>query len=158
MSRKVIINNTKTSDRRSASGLKATSYLHTNQELKLDDDSSVSKTAGLLKDLKQSAGSKPNPTHFKLFVGNLGQDVDEELLLRSLIRYPSVSHVQVPKDPKKGENKGYGFVSFADSEDYLRCFKEMNGKYIGSKPVELKKAKGKETSTKKHKRGDKKRH
>ncbi|KAG7859256.1 hypothetical protein KL939_002156 [Ogataea angusta] len=151
-SHKKIINTTKTSDRRAAAGTKATRYLHTNQELNIADDRKINNSLQLLQDIKQSSKSDWDPSHFRLFVGNLGQDVDEELLLRSLIKYPSVSKVQIPKDHKKGENKGYGFVSFSDPDDYLRCFKEMNGKYIGSKPVELKKAKSKEPATKKNRK------
>lgn len=48
--------------------------------------------------------------------------------------------MQVPTDPKTKENKGFGFVSFASLDDYLRAFKEMNGKYVGQRPVQLKRA------------------
>jgi RNA recognition motif-containing protein len=39
-----------------------------------------------------------------------------------------------------GKSKGYGFVSFADPHDFLKAWKEMDGKYIGSRPCRLKKA------------------
>lgn len=38
------------------------------------------------------------------------------------------------------KSKGFGFVAFADPEDYLKAWKEMNGKYIGSRPCRLKAA------------------
>lgn len=45
---------------------------------------------------------------------------------------------------KKGEgevkSKGYGFVAFADPEDFLKAWKEMDGKYVGSRPIRIKKA------------------
>ncbi|KAM9913957.1 hypothetical protein OXX69_001098 [Metschnikowia pulcherrima] len=58
-------------------------------------------------------------------------------------KYASVSHVRVPMDNKSQKNKGFGFVAFASAEDYLKTFKEMNGRYVGSRPVQLKRAEGK---------------
>lgn len=82
-----------------------------------------------------------NPNHFRLFVGNIGNDVDEELLINTFIKYPSLSKVKVPKDESKDENRGFAFISFADPNDYLKCYREMNGKYVGSKPITLERAK-----------------
>ncbi|EMG47782.1 putative RNA binding protein [Candida maltosa Xu316] len=81
-----------------------------------------------------------NPNHFRLFVGNLGPDVDDELLRTSFGKFASMSQAHVPIDHKTNENKGFGFVAFSKSEDYLKAFQEMNGKYIGQKPVQLKRA------------------
>ncbi|KAK9457769.1 hypothetical protein V1511DRAFT_490787 [Dipodascopsis uninucleata] len=81
-----------------------------------------------------------DPSHFRLFVGNLGGDVSDDSLLKAFGRYPSISKARVIKDKKTDKNKGYGFVAFKDPEDYLKAFKEMNGKYIGSHPVLLRKA------------------
>lgn len=44
------------------------------------------------------------------------------------------------RDARTQVAKGYGFVAFRDPEDYFRAWKEMNGKYIGNHPVQLKKA------------------
>ncbi|GME71258.1 unnamed protein product [Ambrosiozyma monospora] len=83
-----------------------------------------------------------DPSHFRLFIGNLSDEATEEQVFRTFVKYPSLSQVKVPKhESKPGMNKGYGFVSFADPDDYLQCFKECNGRFIGSKPIELKKAK-----------------
>ncbi|KAK9451475.1 uncharacterized protein V1518DRAFT_408659 [Limtongia smithiae] len=81
-----------------------------------------------------------DPAHFRLFVGNLGGDISDPALLKAFAKYPSVSKARVIKDKLSGKNKGYGFVAFKDSDDYFRAFKEMNGKYIGSHPVLLRKA------------------
>ena len=35
---------------------------------------------------------------------------------------------------------GYGFVSFAAATDMITAIKEMNGKYVGSRPVKLKRS------------------
>ncbi|KAK9370524.1 hypothetical protein V1509DRAFT_616054 [Lipomyces kononenkoae] len=82
-----------------------------------------------------------DPTHFRLFVGNLGGDVSDDALCKAFANYPSVSKARVIRDKSQsGKSRGYGFVAFKDPEDYFRAFKEMNGKYIGSHPVLLRKA------------------
>lgn len=81
-----------------------------------------------------------DPKHFRLFVGNLGSDANDQLLESAFRKYPSMSKVKVPMDARLGKNKGYGFVAFASADDYLQAFKEMNGKYIGLHPVQLKRA------------------
>lgn len=115
----------KSSDRRLASGKKAELYLH----------SAAAAPAKVSQHL--------NPKHFRLFVGNLGADVSDSVISASFGKYPSLSYVKVPVDPKTRENKGFGFVAFASSQDYLKAFKEMNGKYVGLRPVQLKRAEGK---------------
>ena len=34
----------------------------------------------------------------------------------------------------------YGFVSFKDPSDFTRAIKELNGKYVGSRPIKLSKS------------------
>lgn len=36
------------------------------------------------------------------------------------------------------------FVSLGDAQDYLRAFKDMNGKYVGNRPCIMHKSKWKE--------------
>lgn len=44
------------------------------------------------------------------------------------------------RDKKSTKSRSYGFVSFSDTDDYFRAAKEMQGKYIGSHPVLIKRA------------------
>ena len=39
-----------------------------------------------------------------------------------------------------GKTKGYGFVSFRDPEDFIKAMREMNGKYVGNRPIKLRKS------------------
>lgn len=80
-----------------------------------------------------------DPSHKRLFVGDLGNDVSDEMLTAAFDKYPSFSKARVVRK-KDGKGKGYGFVAFADPEDFLKAWKEMDGKYIGSRPCRLKKA------------------
>lgn len=79
-------------------------------------------------------------SHFRLFIGNLSHEVTDDMVSRAFSRFSSMSKVRVVRDAKTGNSKGYGFVSFANPDDYFKAFKEVNGKYIGNHPVQLKKA------------------
>jgi len=81
-----------------------------------------------------------NPAHFRLFVGNLAGEVTDESLARGFQEYPSVTKTHVVRDKRTNKSKGYGFVAFADSDDYFKAFREKQNKYIGGHPVQLKKA------------------
>lgn len=81
-----------------------------------------------------------NPLHPRLFVGNLAGEVTDDSLLKAFSKYPSVSKARVVRDKRSTKSKSYGFVSFADTDDYFRAAKEMQGKYIGSHPVLIKRA------------------
>lgn len=81
-----------------------------------------------------------DPAHFRIFVGNLAGEVTDESLLKAFSQYPSVQKARVIRDKRTTKSKGYGFVSFADGDDYFRAAREQNGKYIGSHPIIVKKA------------------
>lgn len=117
---------TKASDRRAAAGKRPDRFLH-----------SARPAVNVPKQ-----DEKWNPKHFRLFVGNLGPDATDELLVAAFGKYASMSKARVVKD-HKGENRGYGFVAFENADDYLQAFKEMNGKYVGQRPVQLKRAQSK---------------
>lgn len=52
--------------------------------------------------------------------------------------------LHVVRDKRTGKTKGYGFVSFANPADLAAALKEMNGKYVGNRPIKLRKSKWKE--------------
>lgn len=160
-------NSYKSSDRRIAASVNPSMYMNQNQLTKVSNEiKSRIKTTNINDNNNDNILSSKNntktitridpktgkvwhdkslitwdPSHFRLFVGNIGPDVDEELLIETFIKYPSLSKVKVPMDEKLKTNKGYAFISFADPNDYLKCFKEMNGKYVGLKPITLERAK-----------------
>lgn len=81
-----------------------------------------------------------DPMHPRLFIGNLAGEVTDDSLHKAFSKYPSLVKSRVVRDKKSTKSKSYGFVSFSDTDDYFRAFKEMNGKYIGSHPVVIKRA------------------
>lgn len=77
---------------------------------------------------------------FRLFAGDLGNDVTDEVLTRTFSRFPSFQKARVVRDKRSNKSKGYGFVSFKDPSDFTRAIKELNGKYVGSRPIKLSKS------------------
>ncbi|XP_070822254.1 RNA-binding protein 42 isoform X2 [Chaetodon trifascialis] len=96
-----------------------------------------------------------DPDDFRIFCGDLGNEVNDDILARAFSRYPSFLKAKVVRDKRTGKTKGYGFVSFKDPNDYVRAMREMNGKYVGSRPIKLRKSMWKdrniEVVRKKHK-------
>ncbi|KAF2072093.1 hypothetical protein CYY_006592 [Polysphondylium violaceum] len=83
--------------------------------------------------------SEWDPNDFRIFVGDLGNDVTDEMLKQAFVKYPSFLKAKVVRDPKTLKTKGFGFVSLGNSTDFLRALKEMNGKYVGARPIKLSK-------------------
>eukprot|EP00948_MAST-09A_sp_MAST-9A-sp1_P002057 g2057.t1 len=81
-----------------------------------------------------------DPNDFRLWVGNLGNEVTEAMLDQAFKSFGSVQKVKIIRKKFSSKCKGYGFVSFKDGMDCLRAMKDMQGKYLGSKPIKIKKA------------------
>ena len=93
---------------------------------------------------------------FRIFCGDLGNDVTDEVLARAFSHYPTFMKAKVIRDKHTHKTKGFGFVSFKDPHDFINAMKEVNGevslvynllvdgmfvgKYIGSRPVKLRKS------------------
>ena len=114
-------------------------------------------TAGKKRPLMRSAAGETwaDPTladwptdDYRLYVANLGPEASEDLLVSSFSKYRSFHRARVVK-PKVGQGgqgkvRPYGFLSFLDPWDALAALKEMDGAYVGSRPVTLKKSNWKE--------------
>lgn len=87
-----------------------------------------------------------DPDDYRVFCGDLGNDVTDELLTSTFERYPSFVKAKVVRDKRTNKSKGYGFVSFKDPQDYARAIKEWDGKYLGCRPIKLRKSVWKDRS------------
>ena len=79
---------------------------------------------------------------FRVFVGDIGTDVDDAVLAAAFKHYASFAMARVVRDRRTGtgKNRGYGFVSFLDPADGVQALREMQGKHIGQRPVRLRKS------------------
>ncbi|XP_048009136.1 polyadenylate-binding protein 4-like [Megalobrama amblycephala] len=68
-----------------------------------------------------------------LYVKNLSDSVDSELLLKEFSPYGNITSAKVMTDG--GRSRGFGFVCFSSAEEATRAITEMNCRIIGSKPI-----------------------
>ncbi|KAI1364428.1 RNA-binding domain-containing protein [Xylaria arbuscula] len=81
-----------------------------------------------------------DPSHLRLFVGNLAGETTDESLYKAFSRWKSLQKARVIRDKVTSKSKGFGFVSFSDPDEFFSAAKEMNGKYIQSHPVVVRKS------------------
>ena len=81
-----------------------------------------------------------NENDFRIFCGNMGNEVSDEVLANAFKKYPSFSRAKVVRDKKTLKSKGFGFVSLLNVDDYIRAMREMQGKYVGNRPITLKRS------------------
>jgi len=77
---------------------------------------------------------------YRIFCGDLGNEVNDNTLAKAFVKYPSFAKAKVIRDKRTQKTKGFGFVSFLDPFDCAKALKDMNGKYIGNRPVKLRKS------------------
>ncbi|KAF7637276.1 RRM domain-containing protein [Meloidogyne graminicola] len=81
-----------------------------------------------------------DPNDYRIFCGDLGNEVSDELLAKAFRKFPSFQKAKVCRDSRTNKSKGFGFVSFKNQEDFIRAMKEMDGKYVGNRPIKLRKS------------------
>ena len=64
---------------------------------------------------------------FRLFVGDLGHEVNDDILANAFSMYPSFQKAKVIREHGSKKSRGYGFVSFLDAADFAKAFREKNG-------------------------------
>lgn len=77
---------------------------------------------------------------FRIFVGDLGNEVNDDILTKAFSKYPTFIKAKVIRDKRTNKTRGYGFVSVGDGNDFAKVMKEMQGKYIGNRPCKLRKS------------------
>jgi len=87
----------------------------------------------------QSLHDWPGDDH-RIFVGDLGNECNDDLLAQAFQHYKSFQKAKVIRERNTGKSRGYGFVSFLDVEDFMNAMRSMNGKYIGNRPIKLRKS------------------
>lgn len=75
---------------------------------------------------------------YRIFVGNLGNEVTEDNLKKVFFHFKSISKIKVVRDKRSSKTKGYGFISFSDADECIEALRSLNGKYCGNKPMVLK--------------------
>jgi nucleolysin TIA-1/TIAR len=73
--------------------------------------------------------------HFHIFVGDLSNEVNDEVLSQAFAAFGSVSEARVMWDMKTGRTRGYGFVAFRERSDAEKALASMDGEWLGSRAI-----------------------
>ncbi|KAF2005586.1 hypothetical protein P154DRAFT_423815 [Amniculicola lignicola CBS 123094] len=73
--------------------------------------------------------------HFHIFVGDLSNEVNDEVLLQAFSTFGTVSEARVMWDMKTGRTRGYGFVAYRDRTEAERALSSMDGEWLGSRAI-----------------------
>lgn len=73
--------------------------------------------------------------HFHIFVGDLSNEVNDEVLTQAFSAFGSVSEARVMWDMKTGRSRGYGFVAFRDRAEADKALNSMDGEWLGSRAI-----------------------
>ncbi len=77
---------------------------------------------------------------YRIFCGDLGNEVTDEVLANAFKKYSTFVKAKVVRDKKTLKSKGFGFVSILGQDDYIKAMREMDGKYVGNRPIKLKRS------------------
>lgn len=96
---------------------------------------------------------------YRIFVGNLPNEVTDEMLHTHFSKYPSLARSKVVRHAKEPDkSKGYGFVSLMDPLECAKAIREMDQTWLASRPIRVKRSDWKERDFKQVKKKQRKDH
>uniref|UniRef100_H0XBY4 RNA binding motif protein 23 n=1 Tax=Otolemur garnettii TaxID=30611 RepID=H0XBY4_OTOGA len=75
------------------------------------------------------------PMH--LFVGSLHFNITEDMLRGIFEPFGKIDNIVLMKDSDTGRSKGYGFITFSDSECARRALEQLNGFELAGRPMKV---------------------
>ncbi|MFW6154833.1 MAG: RNA recognition motif domain-containing protein [Planctomycetota bacterium] len=77
----------------------------------------------------------------KLYVGNLGYDVNDADLSQLFAQHGTVESAVVITDKMTGQSKGFGFVEMSTDQEAQTAISELNGQDLDGRPMTVDEAK-----------------
>jgi len=77
---------------------------------------------------------------YRLFCGDLGNEVNDTVLAKAFAKFSSFAKAKVIRNKRTQKSKGFGFVSFLDPFDAAQALREVQGKYVGNRPIKLRRS------------------
>ncbi|CAF1124402.1 unnamed protein product [Rotaria sp. Silwood1] len=74
-----------------------------------------------------------NVNLYNLYISNLDDTIDDERLKNEFSKFGTITSAKVMAE--NGRSKGFGFVSFSTTDEAAKAITEMNGSFVGSKPL-----------------------
>lgn len=84
--------------------------------------------------------------HFKIYVGDLSNEINDNILLQAFSTFGPVSEARVIGNMKTGRSRGFGFVAFRKRADAERAISCMDGEWLGSRAVRCSWKKGRHSN------------
>ncbi|KAF2350293.1 Splicing factor RBM39-like [Trinorchestia longiramus] len=82
-------------------------------------------------------GTKPGSGPMRLYVGSLHFNITEEMLKGIFEPFGKIDVIQLIMDSETGRSKGYGFVTFHNSEDAKKALEQLNGFELAGRPMKV---------------------
>jgi cold-inducible RNA-binding protein len=76
----------------------------------------------------------------KVFVGGLSWNTNDDGLRNAFEKFGDVSEVRVITDRETGRSRGFGFVTFENSDSASKAINEMNGKDLDGRTIKVNEA------------------
>ena len=76
----------------------------------------------------------------KLFVGGLSWDTTDDGLRQAFASYGEITEAKVITDRDTGRSRGFGFVTFARSEDAKTAISKVDGTSLDGKTIKVNEA------------------
>ena len=76
----------------------------------------------------------------KLFVGNLSWGIDDNRLWNLFSTHGEVTEARIILDRETQRSRGFGFVTFANSQDAQNAMDQMNGKEVDGLVIKVNEA------------------
>ncbi|GFS40233.1 RNA-binding protein 39 [Trichonephila inaurata madagascariensis] len=73
----------------------------------------------------------------RLYVGSLHFNITEEMLKGIFEPFGKIDKIELLKDTETGRSKGYGFVTFHDSESAKKALDQLNGFELAGRPMKV---------------------
>lgn len=80
---------------------------------------------------------KGTPGPMRLYVGSLHFNITEDMLRGIFEPFGRIERIELIKDTETGRSKGYGFISFYDSEDAKKALEQLNGFELAGRPMKV---------------------
>ncbi|XP_072818912.1 probable RNA-binding protein 23 isoform X5 [Vicugna pacos] len=73
----------------------------------------------------------------RLYVGSLHFNITEDMLRGIFEPFGKIDNIVLMKDSDTGSSKGYGFITFSDSECAQRALEQLNGFELAGRPMRV---------------------
>lgn len=80
---------------------------------------------------------KGTPGPMRLYVGSLHFNITEDMLRGIFEPFGKIDNIQLIMDAETGRSKGYGFLTFHNSEDAKKALEQLNGFELAGRPMKV---------------------